>query len=295
MSKLKTRLLSTYRQMRRWVDHMTGTNFPFNRVDRDALQQTIEHNRKTLGRIPSWIQDKQLESSVFNYGLTPQARRLIDLPLANCCTHADLLVYFAQRLNKPVRYLELGVSVGKTFWQVLHASEKIELVGFDIEELNPALAASLLLESKEQWPTMHSSLKKTDSSFSIYRNQRSECRVHYLCGDIFDPNSWARLDGRKFNLLLSDAFHSVDAIEWEWQQLLQRRLLDPEECVIMWDDLDGEMHQWFLAKRSAIMQAMDIGASNIGTLWIYGWLGRREYLHRIGLAFRGGVLERGLR
>ena len=51
--------------------------------------------------------------SRFNYGLPPYAYPLINLPVGGVPIQHDLISYFAGILSTKIRYLEIGVSVGK--------------------------------------------------------------------------------------------------------------------------------------------------------------------------------------
>ena len=290
MFDLKEKLIGAYRHNRQRWNRLTGNDYPFNRLDPLVLQEIIATNRKALGLIPVWAEKGMLEGSVFNYGITPKTATAIERPIDDSCTYADLLVYFGRRLQKPLHYFELGVSVGKTFWQVVQACGPGKFVGFDIEALNPAIARHLVADSAKEWPTMKGSMKKTPSSYTRYRHEGSGSEVGYLCGDIFDPNAWEALRGGQFNLILSDAFHSPEAVDKEWDHIVRLKLLDPQQCVMVWDDLDGPMHDWFLGKRADLREHFGGPAAIVTTVFVNGWLGRREYPHRVGLAVKGNVI-----
>jgi hypothetical protein len=107
----------------------------------------------------------------------------------------------------------------------------------------------------------------------------------YICADIFDARAWRLLENGMFNLVLSDALHTSEALDYEWTQMVSGRLFNPAETVIMWDDLDGEMRAWFEQKRFAIASALSTDLAHIDTIFMNGWLGRKEFPHRLGLGF----------
>lgn len=291
MLNIRHQLFAAYRRGRRIVNQLAGTDYPLNRIPRSDLARIIARNRSALAEIPQWVDEQTLRLSIFNYGITPQFLPTINQIPGPNCTYADLLVYFGERLRKPLRYLELGVSVGKTFWQVLSSSQRAQLVGFDIETINPALEKRLLRKDQRQWPAISTSMKKTPTTLTTYQHTATQSEVNYLCGDVFDPQAWRALAGTKFNLVFSDAFHSIDALQKEWDMIRAFELLDPSECVMVWDDLDGPMHEWFVGHRHEIAATIGAGPRQVCTLLVNGWMGGNECPHRIGVAMRGNFFK----
>jgi len=153
------------------------------------------------------------------------------------------------------------------------------------------LKSRLVEKSRETWPSPPNSIKKTASSITRYLHRESGSQVTYVCADMFDENAWTRLAGQQFNLVLSDALHAAPALEFEWAHLTQASVLHPDEVVIMWDDLSGELNRWFLEKQPAISRHLAIEPANVRTLFLNGWMGRREYPHRLGLAYKSPALR----
>ena len=112
------------------------------------MDRIIAFNRNTLKSVPCWIaqQDWTRPPSLFNYGLPAHVFHLIDKEISVEPTEADLLCSFMAELAEnsiPVRYLEIGVSVGKTFYQVAKFAQEhlqdYEIHCLDIEKINPIL------------------------------------------------------------------------------------------------------------------------------------------------------------
>lgn len=288
---LKRRALFVYRRLVASLQTISGTGFLHGRTDARLLGDVITINRENLKRIDRWIPQGLIEHSVFQYGILSEHKRLLDLPVERELAHADLLGYFAMKLNEPPKYLELGVSIGKTFWQVMHSHPHIECWGFDIEEINPALQSQLRLESREEWSTPSGSPKKTPSSISRFTHEATGQVVVYICADIFDPAAWSRLEGGMFNLILSDALHNARALDYEWENMVSRHVFNPRETIIMWDDLDGEMREWFERRTPAIAEALSVSRNELGTAFVNGWLGRKEFPHRLGFALKNTALH----
>ncbi len=248
------------------------------------LAPVIDANRASLGSVSRWIHPATYESSLFGYGVPERERGKLDHPINGEPTYADVMVLLAGRLRAPVHYLEIGVSAGKTFYQMAHAVKHGKLAGFDIEEINPVLAA--LLERGEAactatgWPTMGDSIKKSPSSMTQWRFGTNE--LCYLNGDIWDAASWKRLHGQQFNVILSDALHDPEALLFEFRMLRELELIDTREFVLVWDDLGGSMTEAFLRIWKELKQQLALPPSSVALNRYNGWLGEHERRHLCG-------------
>lgn len=286
MAGLKKKLVKIYRRLAQAQAKLRGHPFPFDRIDSSKLDAVIQGNRRALAEIENWLPERLLADSVFRYGVNPDIEPLINRPLDGEVTHADLLAYFGRAVGKRCRYLELGVSVGKSLWQVMQTCAPCECWGFDIEEINPAIRKELTQISHQEFPTPASSLKRTPSALTRFIHEKSGSTLTYLCADILDPEAWALLSGESFNLVLSDALHTADALAFEWEHLTSLNLLDREGVVVVWDDLDGEMRRWFDQNRASIKSHLGLGQGDLDTAYVNGWLGGQEFLHRLGIAIK---------
>jgi hypothetical protein len=282
---MRKSLVGYYRRLCRSLSQRNDRNF-FCKVDKTRLREIIGQNRQALSRIDNWLPTGLVEKSVFHYGVNPEVEPLLNLPLDDECSHSDLLVYLGKTQDEPVKYLELGVSVGKTLWQILNACAPCECWGFDIEEINPVLKQRFTEIRRDEWPSPVSSIKKTPSSISRFAHPPSGSKINYICADIFDESAWSLLAGQRFNLVLSDALHTPEALDFEWQQMSGKDIFHPVHVAIMWDDLDGKMHDWFRAKKTVIAEHLRVCGDNVSTLFLNGWLGKREFPHRLGLAIK---------
>lgn len=242
-----------------------------------------EANRRVLGAVRSWISDEVWQTSVYGYGIPPEARVLVDQCIGAEFTYSDAMISLASKLQQPIRYVEFGVSVGKNFLQVASGLRGVSLVGFDIEEINPVLAEYFEVVGRREWATTPLSMKKTASSLTTLRQPGTSNQVEYLCGDIFDPRSWAQLAGRQFNLVFSDAFHSPDALQMECAMLLEHELLDSDEVVILWDDLAGPMEEAFRDVCGRLQRHRRHCVTRSFITPLRGWLGENEGHHSVGI------------
>jgi hypothetical protein len=282
---MKKTAVTLYRRFCKAKAEWRGESF-LSKTDRVRLQEIICKNRRSLREIDDWLPAGLIEKSVFRYGVNPEVEPLLNLPLDDECAHADLLAYFGKTLDEPTKYLELGVSVGKTLWQILNGCAPCECWAFDIEEINPVLKQRFVEQSRDEWPSPPDSMKKTPSSVSRFVHTPSGSKINYICADIFDERAWQFLVGQGFNLVLSDALHTPQALDFEWRQMTKLNIFSPKNLMIMWDDLDGEMKDWFNVNRPVIAGHLGVSDGKVSTLFLNGWLGRREFPHRLGVAVR---------
>jgi hypothetical protein len=250
-------------------------NVPFSA---EELSGPVKINRQTLQLVDNWIDDKAFAVSFFNYGVPDFLKAVINQPIGDPVTYTDIILLIAKKYFEKVNYLEIGVSVGKNFFQLLRSLPHADLTGFDIEEINPVLERYLGFQEKREWPTPGKSIKKNPSSIKAYTS--GDKSVVYLSADVWDEGSWERLKGNKFNIVFSDALHTPAAILFEFEMLVKYRLLD-ERFVIVWDDLVGKMKNSFfkiIRKYNEIYQIKDIYL-----LEINGWVGENEGPHSVGI------------
>jgi len=247
-------------------------------VPNDEMEEIKKTNRLSLELVEDWIDDTAFSVSCFKYGVPDFLKKEINKPIGNELTYTDLMLYISRKHFPFINYLEIGVSVGKNFFQLINAHEKGCFTGFDIEEINPVLQQRLKFKSHQEWKTPIESIKKNLSSFKKYEFKGTE--VNYLCADVWDENSWSKLKGNKFNIVFSDALHTPQAILFEFEMLVKYELLD-EQFVIVWDDLVGKMKNSFygiIRKYNKLYNVQDIYLLNIN-----GWVGQNEAAHSVGI------------
>lgn len=248
---------------------------------KDKINPILKYNRKTLKKIDHWIDDDVYDRSIFNYGLPQRVKHLIDNELNEDITYTDAILCLSTFLKKDVNYLELGVSVGKNFFQMANFFKNSNLTGFDIEEINPKLESFFCRGNREEWETEAKSLKKTNSSLTEYFYPPNHNNIKYLSGDIFDEKSWQRLSGNKFNVIFSDAFHSPDAILHEYLMIKKYEILDDDQFILIWDDLGGEMEIAFNQIWSEVCRKYNLNNECKIRVRLNGWIGLN--VHEIGI------------
>jgi predicted DNA-binding transcriptional regulator AlpA len=247
----------------------------------DDVADSIAVNRRTLGEVKKWFDPAADAKSQFGYGVPPSVRHLLDRSVGSQPTVPDLIGHLAESFGDQLNYLEIGVSVGKNFYQLLRAGKGRILTGFDIEEIHPNLSSKLTLESGEEWPPSPGSMKRPPSSLTNFVDRSRGNRVRYLAADVFDAACWERLRGKPFNFIFSDALHRPEGLMHEWRMIERYDLLDRNEFVMLWDDLGGIMSVAF-DRIAHQIQAL-AGPCVKLTFPMRGWLGVNEYPHQIGM------------
>jgi len=133
-------------------------------------------------------------------------------------------------------------------------------------------------EKRELWETPGISIKKSFSYLAYYKYLKKN--IVYVCGDVWDSCTWKKLSGQKFNVIFSDALHTPEAIQFEFDQLVKNSLLD-EKFFILWDDLEGEMETAFYNIINKYKKHFNI--KEIYLLKLNGWIGEHERKHNIGI------------
>jgi len=244
----------------------------------EMLAGIIQSNRQSLSQVNTWINEEAFNKSFFKYGVPDFIKNDINKPIANDVTYTDLMIYLLSKHFSKVNYLEIGVSVGKNFFQLINANIQGAFTGFDIEEINPVLENKLSLISKSEWKTKTGSIKTNDSSLKKYKYNSTD--VSYLSGDVWDENTWSKLKGNKFNVVFSDALHTPQAILFEFEMLVKYDLLD-KKFIIIWDDLVGKMKNSFF--RIIRKYDKEYNIQDIYLLNINGWIGEHEPPHTVGV------------
>jgi hypothetical protein len=264
--------------LRRWY-HTFNAPVKLSRFKVD-LEPAVRRNRVSLALMPHWLDDEVYEASIFHYGLPPHIRSFIDEPIDDSPTYSDVIAYLAGQIPN-LSYLELGPSIGKNLFQVAKAVQNAELVAVDIEDINPILEKQLTQRMPaETWQTTAGSKRTASSTRTSYLLDSN--RVDYMAGDLFDKATWERLRGRKFNLIFSDAFHSPEALDMEWENIARLDLLAEGPFAVVWDDLtSAAMRDAFYRIAAAIQHRRP---SVLVSLELFqGWVGKRERLHPIGI------------
>ena len=265
------------------------------------MNSIIEFNRRTLNSVPNWINISDYNSppSLFNYGLPKHVYHLINKTISMDVTECDIICFCISLFNNdniPINYLEIGVSVGKTFYQILeyvnHNSKKYSLNCLDIEIINPILNNLILLKNnkvseKKQISNVDNKYKfdynnKFNNTITTWTNGFNE--IIYYESNSFDNDIWKIM--KKYNIIFSDGHHEPSALMNEYENLKNNNLIDYDKFIYCFDDLEGDKNGGMWQVVLKIVEDLKIITNKEIFLKHYvvnGWLGNHEYKHNFGL------------
>lgn len=268
--------------MIKYLNELFSKKVLFNNIlfSPNDLNQIIYNNRLSLNSISSWISDDIYKNSVYCYGIPPEIKDLIDLPINTEPIYSDYIVGYGKYLPEKVNYLELGVSVGKNFYQIMNSFKSARLTAFDIEEINPVLESKMELINSIEYLGSRKSIKRNNFSIKDYKYNSN--LIRYISADIWHKESWARLKNQKFNLIFSDALHDPKAILFEYEMIEKYQLLD-KNFIMIWDDLSGDMREAFFVIANRLRKKYKLNSNAFYLVKVNGWLGQNYPLkHDVG-------------
>lgn len=249
----------------------------------DEAAEMGRANRDLLRRTGSWVDREAIERSRLHYGVD----HLEELDILTRDTGlreptlTDLVCLMARR-TLPLSYLEIGVSVGRNLWQVLHSTLNGQFTGMDMDRLYPPLARRLVPLGEEQG--------EHGPEVQRFAYPSHGHAIAHVVGDVLDEASWAALGGSRFNLVFSDALHAPEAILFEWHQLVSRRLLSPDGFTMLWDDLNPlPMRTAFDRICADAIERLGARPEHCWFLHMPGWLGAHELPHAVGMIQARGL------
>jgi hypothetical protein len=159
----------------------------------EAFAALKMRNRDALRIVESWIPESGTVSHA-GYGTACDPIWNIDLIKAET-TYSDLLTFLISYLKEPISYLEIGVSVGKNFWQIYNAcAPGSYFCGVDAEEINPRLEVLLppCVNEIEIGPEFtFERLKKTQRVHKYV----ADCTAEYVVANLDQLFVWKYLAG----------------------------------------------------------------------------------------------------
>lgn len=250
--------------------------------DIDLFAKLYAANRAVLGDISQWARPADLAPSLWRYGVPEQwdagAKGLGQTGLNEVekePTYSDLIAFICSGLPD-LRYLEIGVSVGKNFLQIAR-NVPGRFVGLDVERINPVLSEALgggfaehKLGTTQTVDTLDGPTAPVE--LAVYRSGD----VDYLRGDQFSPDTWAALRGRSFNFIFSDGVHTPEALIAELDFLIAENLIDKSgDFAMYWDDLVNiEMQTAFDECAKRLKKIFGRGRHSLH--WIHGTYGSKR-------------------
>lgn len=258
----------------------------------------IPLNRATLRQVPAWINRSDWVSppSIFNYGLPDYIYDAVSQPINDEVTEADVLCNYILSMSS-LNYLEIGVSVGKTFYQILQFAKaaghlpNYRVSCIDIEKINPVLKDLLggpasetrVVPTGSTQSTMRHIPTNTISSWSL---KGGRGLVTYYEADEFDTDIWGHMPRHPYNLIFSDALHEHNALIAEYTSLKKNNLLDWDGGFIYaFDDLENDSQGplWQAFHKILVDIKGRCPNATFEHLRVNGWAGEHEGKHNFGV------------
>jgi hypothetical protein len=237
-----------------------------------TLKDVIQANRQSLSLVPTFVSPEEYNKSPDNYGLPPTVFPLLDLPINDSPTYIDLILFLRSFLSSPsVKYLEIGVSVLKTFFQAANFLNDSRLYAFDINSINPTMAPYFLPMG-------------TGNDTTSYYSYKSN-KIAYVRGDVFKESSWDQL--RKtiddpVDIIFSDAHHTGEGLIAEYNYYIKNALA--EDFILYYDDLHNPANGMPEAFKEIYLKIKTDRPDVTGAfLKANGWLGQHEFQHLNGI------------
>ena len=201
-------------------------------------------------------------------------------------------------IGRRIQYLEIGASVAKCLYtQINIFPPSASVFAFDIEDINPTLAEWFdQQETQDSWIeeelleghwTMRRKPQRIaqglgkDTIKLFTKGGGGFPNLTYLAADEFNKHAWMKLSALKpsFNMILSDAMHTLEALMFEWRMIVKGSILDLNNFTVVWDDCQGGLRRSFytIVKHTSI--AKQEGLLCHAVLKIHGWMGIHEYPH----------------
>ena len=234
-----------------------------------SLTEVIQYNRSTLADIDSFILTEDYNSSPDNYGLPPNVQHLIDLPLNKELTYVDILMYLQQKFDlDQITYVEIGVSVLKTFFQVSNFLTNSKLYAFDINNINPTIAKRFI---------------EVSCNDTVRKYKYNTNSITYFKGDVFKEEDFLSFKNEingKANIVFSDAHHTGSGLLSEYNNYIKDAL--SEDFILYYDDLQNQDMQKVFVEISKDLKSQYTNVTS-AFLVVNGWLGQHEFAHLNGI------------
>jgi len=247
-------------------------------------------NRQTQRAVSEWMSTRVLDNSLWRYGI-PRNDLLERLNRVDReITYTDVLSFLSTFLIRP-RYLEIGVSAGKNFYQMSKQLHDALLVGLDIEDISPVLEGLYthgrsVWKSADVYPFVRYDGQTVGREFSLteYSQPENGNRVLYLSGNKFESQLWKSLSGMSFNLVFSDACHTPESLETELDFMMESNLIDTSEFIMMWDDVSEDLSPSVIRATEILSQRFPKNSPYAAVVDIHGtYGGSARGLHTIAL------------
>ena len=251
------------------TDKYHANVFPDTKSGVVPLAKVIRFNREYEKKTLVWIDEKYFTKgkTIYKYG-TGRKRKYVNLPVGDDVTLTDVIAWFLHTVStligdKPITYLEVGVSFGKTLATIENyvknnvgtEARRTDMLALDIENIYPILFERLggkqhltkiksfnTPKSSARFKTYnknkrieHAWLEATQSA--IFRKVTPVHVLNFIVGDVTDPQMWDIVGQHRYiNVLFSDAMHEYYHVLQEWRYIKSKEIFHPEHYFVFFHD-----------------------------------------------------------
>jgi|6_EtaG_2_1085325.scaffolds.fasta_scaffold08071_4 hypothetical protein len=247
------------------LEKLFSHNFFFDRI--------IKENRKTLSTIDNFLTQKDSLDSVDMYGIPEHVAHLVDRKINGIPTYVDLMLFLQTFFHKPkIKYVEIGASFLKSFYQVSSFLKECDLYAFDLNPINPTIEKKFI------------PVDLSNPKIKKYRHNSNN--ITYFQGDVLNGEDLRefQMQTGKVNVIFSDALHTGEGLRSEYNHYIKDSLDD--DFLLYYDDMSPHptsgMREAFADIGTLIKQNSTKDVS-YATVNVNGWLGEHEHLHPTAL------------
>lgn len=235
------------------------------------LKDIIFQTRSFLAKEGSFIQDS--EFSITDYGMSKPIYKKINESIFNFPTYTDIMLYSSHFLQKKkeIKYLEIGTSVLKNYFQMNSYLSNAELIAFDINPIT------------KKYKSLFSNTRSFDEDQGTFYRGMKNNHLTYFRGSVLEASHLKNFNegvNCKFDIIFSDALHTPEGVMSEFQNIISNNL--NEEFILYFDDLD--FPGLFDAAKEIFSQIDRVNDKVYFTTFkVYGWIGQHEKMHKNGI------------
>jgi len=247
----------------------TATSKYYSKYNSDSVNLLITKNREFLNKLGTLLPFDEYKNN--DYGIPSKNLKYINKPIGNFLCNFDFIIILINSLTlSKIKYLEIGVSVMKNFMLINNYFDNNKLVAFDI---NP-----IVKKHKNKF------IKNNKFSDNLFFSNNEKNELVYYQGDVLNSTHTSDFNNYldfNFNFIYSDALHTQEGVESEFNSLIKGNLED--KFIIYYDDLDIKWNK-FNVEAAVNNIYLDLKNNDpevkLYTFWIYGWLGSFENMHK---------------
>ena len=235
------------------------------------MKDIIFQTRSFLSKEGSFIEDSEFAKT--DYGMSIPIYKKINKRIFNFPTYTDIMLYSSRYLKKKneIKYLEIGTSVLKNYFQMNSYLSNAELIAFDINPIT------------KKYKSLFTEIKSVEEDKGIFYKGKINNELIYFRGSVLDSSHLRNFNDKidtKFDIIFSDALHTPEGVMSEFENIIVNNL--NEEFILYFDDLD---FPGLFDTAKEIFSQIKVMNNKVyfTTFKVYRWIGQHEKMHKNGI------------